>query len=175
MAGRFVLLGAIFMTAVPALAARKHDLADCGSLDMDRRIIGCTNISGDGSEADHVRAVASYSLGIAYFIKGDRQRSTALFGDAVQFDPKLSRSYILRGDLYVLKWRYDDAIADYTQAILIKPAFAEAYRDRRQAYFAKGQHDLAVMEYSEAIRIDPRLIPPIVTDAAHLRSLAGPT
>jgi tetratricopeptide (TPR) repeat protein len=62
--------------------------------------------------------------------------------------------YLNRGNGYLNKEMYDQAIADFNQAIRIDPNNASAYINRGVAYSGKGDYDRAIADYTQAIRLD---------------------
>jgi len=64
-------------------------------------------------------------------------------------------AYLNRGNAYIGKGLYDQAIADETKAIALKPDYALAYFDRGFAYEKKGQRDQAIADYRAALKLNP--------------------
>lgn len=60
-----------------------------------------------------------------------------------------------RGNAYVAKGDYDQAIEDYNRAIKIDPGYVKALNNRAVALGKKGQHDDAVRDLDEAVKRDP--------------------
>ncbi len=75
--------------------------------------------------------------------------------------------YVSRGNDYVKKGRYDEAISDYTKALEINPRDASAYVGRGVAYFDKGQYDDAISDFTKALEINPKF-----AEAYHRRGIA---
>ncbi|MDB4444352.1 tetratricopeptide repeat protein [bacterium] len=61
-----------------------------------------------------------------------------------------------RGNSYLKKGRYGQAISDYNKAIGLDPKFAEAYNNRGSAYFPQGQYDQAISDFNMVIELDPK-------------------
>jgi tetratricopeptide (TPR) repeat protein len=58
-----------------------------------------------------------------------------------------------RGNAYLSKRSYDQAIADYTRALTLNPGLARAYNNRCAAYLGKGLDDQAIADCSNAIAL----------------------
>jgi tetratricopeptide (TPR) repeat protein len=76
---------------------------------------------------------------------------------SIEIDPGNVIAYDNRGNAYVRKGQYDQAILDYTRALEIDPKYETAYYNRGIAYMDKGQFDQAVADYSKAIELNPKL------------------
>jgi tetratricopeptide (TPR) repeat protein len=74
----------------------------------------------------------------------------------IQLGPESARTYINRGNAYLEKKAYDQAIADYNQVIQLDPKSVEAYNNRGYACSLKGDYDRAIADYSQAIQLDPK-------------------
>lgn len=75
--------------------------------------------------------------------------------------------YINRGNDYLGKGRYDQAISDLNKALEIKPRFGAAYFNRGLAYRHKGLYDQAISDLNKAIELNPKL-----ADAYYNKALA---
>ena len=67
----------------------------------------------------------------------------------------LAIAYSNRGNSFLRRDAYAEAIQDYGQAIALDPRFANAYRNRGAAWFNLGQYDKALTDYDAAIRLEP--------------------
>jgi tetratricopeptide (TPR) repeat protein len=112
-------------------------------------VTGCRDKSA--ATADH------YDRGEAHYLDGEYDEAFSELTKAIEKDPRLAHSYILRGIAYNDKNEFDLAIADFTKAIEIKPKEDHIYVSRGMAYGNKGEYDLAVADYSKAIEIDPTI------------------
>ncbi|MBI5205534.1 MAG: tetratricopeptide repeat protein [Nitrospirae bacterium] len=92
-------------------------------------------------------SAAAYSRN---FIWGD---SLTLWNDVVSKSPLKARGYFNRGNAYVEKEKYNDAIEDYNRAIALNNRFTDAYFNRGVAYFLTGLYDKAIEDYSMAINL----------------------
>jgi tetratricopeptide (TPR) repeat protein len=76
--------------------------------------------------------------GIDYNRKGQHDRASADFDEAIRLDPKFALVHYNRGWAYNSKGNYDRAIADFNEAIRLDPKDAAAYSNRGAAYYGKG-------------------------------------
>jgi tetratricopeptide (TPR) repeat protein len=60
-----------------------------------------------------------------------------------------------RGQAYVTKGLFDEALGDFNKATEIDPKLIVAYSGRGYVYFNKKQYDDAVSEITKAIEIEP--------------------
>jgi tetratricopeptide (TPR) repeat protein len=58
-----------------------------------------------------------------------------------------------RGNAYLSKRSYDQAIADYTRALTLNPSLAEAYNNRCAADLGKELDDAAIADCSQALAL----------------------
>ena len=65
------------------------------------------------------------------------------YNKALEINPRLAIAYYNRGNAYLSKGQYDEAISDYNKALEINPRYAGAYANRGFFYYAKGQYDKA--------------------------------
>jgi len=93
--------------------------------------------------------------GLAYYYRGDYDRSIANYDQAIQLKPAYAEAHNNRGVAYLAKGDYDRAIADFNQAIQLQPDDATAYNNRGGAYRAKGDYDRAIADYGQAIKLEP--------------------
>lgn len=66
-------------------------------------------------------------------------------------------AYMERGNVFMEKGQYDQAILDYNKSLEINPKGADAaYKNRGNAYYMKGQYDQAISDYSKSLETNPR-------------------
>jgi tetratricopeptide (TPR) repeat protein len=161
----------LLIAGAPALAANQRSHDDCNSDDADRRITGCTRIISDRTESKKVRGIAYVSRGLAWRIKGDRQRAIADMGEAIRLNPNDALAYNNRAFVWRELGEVDNAIADLTEAIRINPTprsddgdtgFVNAYSNRGLAFHVKGDYERALADYDAAIKLDPKNLPALV-------------
>lgn len=69
----------------------------------------------------------------------------------------VNKAYFNRGNAYIDKNNYDQAIKDYTKVIELNPQNADAYNNRGASYINKNNYDQAIKDYQKAIEIDPNV------------------
>ena len=88
---------------------------------------------------------------------------TALI-DANADNPKvLAIAHNNRGNAYIRKGEYEQAIKDYDEAIKLMPNFAKALNNRGVAYQKRADYDRAMQDFDAAINIDPNYTTPLPT------------
>ena len=70
--------------------------------------------------------------------------------------PEDNDGYVRRGNLFMDRGRYDEAIADYDKAQALDGKDVWAYADRGMAHVWKGELDVATRDLDAAAAIDPR-------------------
>ncbi len=68
----------------------------------------------------------------------------------------ISISYYNRGNAYLAKGKYDQAIADYNKTAKLNPTYYMCYDNRGNAYTRKKQYDQAIADYKKAIKLNPK-------------------
>jgi tetratricopeptide (TPR) repeat protein len=95
----------------------------------------------------------AYSRGIKYF--SDKQYDLAI----QEFDNAIGRgnknSYFVRGQVWLQKQNYDQAIADFTEAVKTESGNYFLYMYRAAAYAHKGEGENAIADYRRAFALDP--------------------
>jgi tetratricopeptide (TPR) repeat protein len=87
---------------------------------------------------------------------GEESKALDDFAEALRLDPKATRVYIDRSNLYRRKGSFDAAIADLNAAIAIKPEHAGLYANRALVWDASLDRDRAIADLNEAIRLNPK-------------------
>ena len=82
---------------------------------------------------------------------GNNRDPIDAFSRSIELDPNNFRSYINRGNAYMMQKQYDLAIKDYTTAIELQPKAGEAYNNRGIAFGMKQQHERAIDDFAMAI------------------------
>jgi tetratricopeptide (TPR) repeat protein len=133
--------------------------------EVERAILGCSNIITAGRESGNNLAIAYYERGDAYVARGNPDHAIADETKAIKLNPNsliLALAYIDRGRAYGNKGDYNGAITDDTKAIELKPRLADAdladvYLNRGVAYGNKGDHYRAIADETKAIELNPQL------------------
>lgn len=94
---------------------------------------------------------------LTWYRNGDVDKAIGAFDEVIRLQPTFARAYILRGNAYMLKVKYDKALADFNQAILIDSKNAAAYCDRAdfENHF-RGRPKTALADYDRAILLSPK-------------------
>jgi tetratricopeptide (TPR) repeat protein len=143
------------------VAAQAQDLARalnwkrCLDSNPDVAIAGCSDVIQAGGEIDGDLAIVFLNRGIAYRDKGEYDRATQDYEQAIRLNPSYANTFNSRAIAYFNQGQHDRAIQDYDQAIRLNPSHVHAFYNRGNAYLAKGQPDRAIQDYDQAIRLDP--------------------
>ena len=73
----------------------------------------------------------------------------------IDTDPTDKSARFARGNAYLDREQFEEAIADYTAVIALAPDDAIAYNNRGIAYRSQGKPALAIVDYDRAIELDP--------------------
>jgi protein O-mannosyl-transferase len=79
------------------------------------------------------------------------QSELSLWDDNVRKSPNF-RAYNNRGNAYLAKGQYDEAIKDFDRSIALHRNYSKAYDNRGNANAAKGQYDQAIKDYDKAVK-----------------------
>jgi lipoprotein NlpI len=91
----------------------------------------------------------------AALAKGDAKAALELAGKAVAADPKDARGPLLRGGIYEVLTKHDDAIADFDLCLKLNPDCAEAYDHRGSEQFKRGRLAESVADFDRFLRLRP--------------------
>jgi predicted O-linked N-acetylglucosamine transferase (SPINDLY family) len=94
-------------------------------------------------------------LGIIAAQTGDLERSVALFGEALQHEPRNFAAHINQGNALLALRRPAAAAASYEQAVAVRPDQAAAHSGRGKALFELQRHEDAIASYDQAIALAP--------------------
>ncbi len=104
-----------------------------------------------------------YKRGHASYQVKNYDEAIENFGQAIQKQPKFSKTYVNRGNArYNLK-QYESALSDYNQAIQINPNEIKAYVSRGNTHLILAEYSsdpdkdykLAIADFDNAVRISP--------------------
>jgi tetratricopeptide (TPR) repeat protein len=93
---------------------------------------------------------------LAYFKKGDYQRTLSALDDIIRRHPNAALAYSNRGAVYFQLKKYDEAAKDYTQAIGLGQNDTVTVLNRASAYSKNGEFDRALDDCNAIIRVNPR-------------------
>ena len=77
-------------------------------------------------------------------------------GDKKSEDSNLELTYTQRGNAYLKKGQYTQAIGEYNEALEKNPSYIVAYYNRGVAYTRLEQYDRAVNDCNKALQLDPQ-------------------
>ncbi len=74
---------------------------------------------------------------------------------AISIAPNYFMGYIIRGNIWGNKGKYDKAIDDFTKAIELKRDYFLAHHNRGYWWKSKGEDDKAIADFTKAIELNP--------------------
>lgn len=129
---------------------------DCQAKDPDRSIRGCTQVIKRGKYESRIMVARACGFrGIAYSMKGERDRAIAEFTKSITLEPNNAVAYGMRGSLYADNKEFVSAIADFNMVIALAPDDSDGYVARGLAYAGKNEFDLAIADFRRALEINP--------------------
>ncbi len=105
-------------------------------------------------QREHVRAVASYSLGVEKSDAKDYAGAIVDFDKAIELNPEYLRAYYERGRAQFYLGDPDSAIASCTQVIKMDPDEADAYYGRGTIKASLGDYAAAIVDLDKTIELD---------------------
>lgn len=78
-----------------------------------------------------------------------------LWSDVIKNYPEYSKAYNNRGNIYLSRNEYDNAITDYNRALELNQNYAKVFNNRGNAYRRKKEYGKAVSDYNRALELDP--------------------
>lgn len=119
--------------------------------------IGFAGSEKEISDSEGIEISIDWIPGNRWFLQPDKNRDPIeVFSKSIELDPKDFKSFINRGNAYMMRKQYDMAIRDYTMAIELQPKDGEAYNNRGIAFGKKQQHERAIEDLSMAVKLRPR-------------------
>jgi len=126
-------------------------------IDWDTQIESCTTLIQSSQERARDRAFAYSNRGHAWFAKGDNDRATADYSEAIRLDPKNAEYLNERCWARAVAGReLPLAVSDCTEALRIAPNDANIMDSRGFVYLRLNRLDDAVADYDEALRRNPK-------------------
>jgi tetratricopeptide (TPR) repeat protein len=83
--------------------------------------------------------------------------ATAYFTDRIKADPSDDFAWWGRGQAWLDRDEFDNAVKDFTEGIRLDPKRAYFFNSRGVAWMDKKEYDRAIKDLDEAIRLDPEL------------------
>jgi Tfp pilus assembly protein PilF/uncharacterized membrane protein len=112
-----------------------------------------------GSPAETSRKAAPPLTARDYLKKGDAaqdpREKISLYSQAIETDPNYAAAYHNRGNVYLDRKDYRNALQDFNKAISIKPDYASAYNNRSRLYFNKKDYEKALADLDKVIKLVP--------------------
>jgi len=142
-------LAAALLTVLPRMAAA-DSLQDCQGQDVDRRIMGCSElIERNESATDLAHA---YALrGLAYSLQGSYDRAIVDFDAAIERRPNFPAALNNRAWAYFRSGRVGQGLPDIERSIELEPGSAFAYDTRAHMRQALGDQAAAMRDYDRAL------------------------
>ncbi|NDV79051.1 tetratricopeptide repeat protein [Dysgonomonas sp. 511] len=115
---------------------------------------------------------AYYKRGLIYQAKDELEKALADYSMAIKY--KLSypvELYNNRGDIYISRGAYDEAVQSYMEAIKLDSLNSPAYRGRAEAYYMQKKKKEALADCNQAIRLDSANILAYITRACIYTSM----
>ena len=138
----WLALAALLGFASPAIAADRAQEA-CeqskrGGQDWDKQIIGCSALLSRSSLTNGDRAITLENRAFANEGKGDHDRATDDYDEAIRLEPNNASAYAARGRVFEKKGDPRRALADFNKALTLQSdlSVAIAGRDRIRAALA---------------------------------------
>jgi tetratricopeptide (TPR) repeat protein len=143
-------LAAAVLAATLASVTRADSLDDCKSEEVDRRIMGCSDLI-DRSEPSTDLAHAYAMRGLAYSLKGAYERAIADFDAAIERRPNFPAALNNRAWAYFRSGRVRQGLPDIERSIELEPGSAFAYDTRAHMRQALGDRAAALRDYDRAL------------------------
>lgn len=100
-------------------------------------------------------ASASYNSGIIYEEQEKYDQALANYNKAIKQKPSyIADIYNNRGNVYLAKESFDNAVSDYSEVLNIDSVNVKAYSNRAGAYILMADLDNALSDCNNAIRLD---------------------
>jgi tetratricopeptide (TPR) repeat protein len=121
----------------------------------DATIEVCTRMLKSDLNAWSRRSAAALSLrGWAWKAKGNLERATEDFSEAIRLDPTFAPPFEARGNLYRDSNKCAQAIPDYNEAIRLQPQRIQNYMSRALCQIAQSQFQNAVSDLDQVVSLD---------------------
>src|SRR2546423_13715359 len=107
-----IVLGGALLTGVPALAQTAQERRYCEGEDgasAAQRIDACSAVIKAGRDKGEKLAEAFNNRGVCHRLKGDYDRATADYAQAIQLNAKLAAAFVNRGVAHDKKGDFDHA------------------------------------------------------------------
>lgn len=105
-------------------------------------------------EIEPHEADALNNRGYAHYRLGNYQQALHDYNRAIELNPRITPSYIFRGEIYAHEKQYEAAIADFTTSLGLE-VYSIAYHDRAEAYRALRRYAEAEADYKHLLSESP--------------------
>jgi tetratricopeptide (TPR) repeat protein len=145
----FALAAAVLVAALPSIA-RAESQEDCQGEELDRRIMGCTDLIDRNDPATDL--AQTYAMrGLAYSLKGAYDRAISDFDAAIDRRPNFPAALNNRAWAYYRSGRVRQGLPDIERSIELEPGSAFAYDTRAHMRQAMGDSAAALRDYDRAL------------------------
>jgi tetratricopeptide (TPR) repeat protein len=145
----FAFAVVLLVAALPCIA-RAESQEDCQGEDLDRRIIGCTDLIDRNDPATDL--AQTYAMrGLAYSLKGAYDRAISDFDAAIDRRPNFPAALNNRAWAYYRSGRVRQGMPDIERSIELEPGSAFAYDTRAHMRQALGDSAAALRDYDRAL------------------------
>mgnify|MGYP000869489506 CR=1 FL=1 len=99
---------------------------------------------------------AHFNRGLAYYNRGQLERSIAEYQKAIQIKPDFAQARNNLGNVYYNQSKLEEAVVEYQRAIAINPNHAKAHYNLGVVYHQQGELEQAIIQYQQAIASIPQ-------------------
>ena len=92
---------------------------------------------------------------LAAFQQGDFSTALILATQAIKLEPKQTRNWLTRAQIYDAKRDYAKAIADYSQVLRLDPKSAAVWQARGESHFKQGEIAESLVDFDNFLRLVP--------------------
>lgn len=124
------------------------------SSNLGVRIASSSSVNFTPSVATAPKSDDLYVKGLNKYRQANYQGAIEDFSAAIKMNPKASKAFFDRANVYYDMKNYKQAAADYSQAIQINPEFTNALLARGNVYYQSGDMQAAINDYEKVISLD---------------------
>lgn len=99
---------------------------------------------------------AQLAQGWSEYHNGKLELAAQAFSDAIRLNPKQSKAWWGRSNVYLAKGQSYEALIDLDYVIALDPLFPDTYFERGKIFQSVKRQDLAVMDFSTLLSLNPR-------------------
>ncbi len=109
----------------------------------------------DSASVHTSHPIIDYLKATALRVAGEVKKSLNAYSTMIKNDPRISMTYLLRGDMYFNQKKYDSAHMDYTAYINLNKRDRIGYEKRGLLLFERKSYLKAYQDFSRVISISP--------------------